>query len=203
MPVEPGPKPGKTKGRNPAEERALFSCKGSGDKILSFHVPIKCGIPVSYTHLGYDFTLYLNGSPAGSGQAARALTAESNDISIGVNNWDDLYKGLIDEVQVYDQALTPSQVYQLYDSRSEEEIFEEEGFTADERITMYEGSSQQIQVNLPGGVTEENAEISFEVWDGTIASVSEDGTVQMCIRDRGSGHVSWKNCRDCPIRCFV
>ena len=121
--------------------------------------------------------LYLNGSPAGSGQAARALTAESNDISIGVNNWDDLYKGLIDEVQVYDQALTPSQVYQLYDSRSEEEIFEEEGFTADERITMYEGSSQQIQVNLPGGVTEENAEISFEVWDGTIASVSEDGTV--------------------------
>ena len=132
---------------------------------------------VTVTQSGYDFTLYLNGSPAGSGQAARALTAESNDISIGVNNWDDLYKGLIDEVQVYDQALTPSQVYQLYDSRSEEEIFEEEGFTADERITMYEGSSQQIQVNLPGGVTEENAEISFEVWDGTIASVSEDGTV--------------------------
>ena len=131
---------------------------------------------LTYTQSGNDAVIYINGEAKGSGRAAVSLGQDNNDLYIGVNNWDDLYNGLVDEVQVYDKALTADQVYALYDTTSPEDIFAEKGFTVDDKLTVYTGKTVKMTVDLPAGVAVSDAQISYESADTTVATV-DNGVV--------------------------
>jgi hypothetical protein len=69
-----------------------------------------------WTHLattwdGATLRLYVNGTQAGSIAVSGTLGASSGPLRIGGNSiWPEFFKGLIDEVRVYDRALSSSEV---------------------------------------------------------------------------------------------
>ena len=80
-------------------------------------------------------TAYLDGKAVGSGGSIGALTGDNQDIYLGVNNWDSEFRGLVDDVKVYNRKLTDSEVLQLYNPEiTAEDIFAQEGITATESI---------------------------------------------------------------------
>ncbi len=101
----------------------------SGWNYLDESVKQKAGewTMVTVTGDGTDFAAYFNGEPAaldGSGKsdatvqnAANVLNGENQDIYIGVNNWDKIFGGLVDDVAVYNRDMTAEEVKALYDQQ--------------------------------------------------------------------------------------
>ena len=89
---------------------------------------------LTVTGNGTDFCAYLNGEPFalnGSGSnadalknAANVLSGENQDIYIGINYWDSIFGGLVDDVTVYDQDLSADQVQDLYEKQYTEYVAE-------------------------------------------------------------------------------
>ncbi|MDX6439408.1 MAG: hypothetical protein QOF45_1991, partial [Gaiellaceae bacterium] len=72
----------------------------------------------AWTHLATTFDgavvrLYVNGVLAGSASFAGAMAASTGVLRIGGNSvWGEWFSGLIDEVRVYDRALTAGEIQQ-------------------------------------------------------------------------------------------
>lgn len=143
--------------------------------ITNVDVPIGEWTQLTLTQEGQSLGVYVNGSLVKTGNAARALSGDNQDIYLGVTYWDPEFTGLVDDVKIYDQALTAEQVAAQYDGRSEEEILEEKGITVTETMNLMKGTEGQIQVTLPTGVT--NAEVSYQSENDQIASVDQNGKV--------------------------
>ena len=137
-----------------------------------------------------DYTLYVNGERKSYNESnyklSDILTESGGVLQLGKSNWipwggteiGEYYTGLMDNFQIRNYALTAQQVYKLFDpTSSEEEIFEAEGFTATEALTVTVGSAKPIVVNIPSAISSDSAAISFESDDDTIASVDADGNV--------------------------
>lgn len=75
----------------------------------------------AYTHIvgtydGLNLIVYLNGSKAGAKVATNSVTDHPNPLMIGaVNGWGD-FVGWIDEVAIYDKALSESEIKAHYDA---------------------------------------------------------------------------------------
>jgi fibronectin type 3 domain-containing protein len=69
-----------------------------------------------WTHLaatydGSSLTLYVNGVQAGTQAASGAIVSSTGAVKIGGNAiWGEWFNGLIDEVRIYNRALTPAQI---------------------------------------------------------------------------------------------
>lgn len=64
-------------------------------------------------------TLYYDGAQVGASTDAitfPSVTADDRSFYLGVNAWDKPYAGLVDELYVYDRALTADDVKELYDA---------------------------------------------------------------------------------------
>ena len=61
---------------------------------------------------------YLDGALWGSASTNRPLVGENQDIYVGVTYWDAEFKGLVDEVKVYNRALSEAEIYRLYDAET-------------------------------------------------------------------------------------
>lgn len=59
-------------------------------------------------------TAYLDGVQVGSGTSNHPLAQENGDIYLGVNNWDAEFSGLMDDVEIYGEALTAGEISQIY-----------------------------------------------------------------------------------------
>ena len=123
-------------------------------------------------------TAYLDGKAVGSGGSIAPLTGDNQDIYLGVNNWDTEFKGLVDDVKVYNRKLTDSEVLQLYNPEiTAEDIFDQEGITATESINTLKGRTEQITVNIPAVAVEAGAKATYESKDKEVAEVDENGVV--------------------------
>ena len=123
-------------------------------------------------------TAYLDGKAVGSGGSIAPLTGDNQDIYLGVNNWDTEFKGLVDDVKVYNRKLTESEVLQLYNPEiTAEDIFDQEGITATESINTLKGRTEQITVNIPAVAVEAGAKATYESKDPEVAEVDENGVV--------------------------
>ena len=130
---------------------------------------------MTLSQTGNALSVYQDGKLVAEDTAAAAMNGENQSIWIGVTNWDAEFTGLVDDVKVYDKALTGPQVRFLYDQKSPEEIFAEEGFTATESLSIYEGKTDTIRVNLPA--TGMNEQITYASDDTSIATVAANGVV--------------------------
>jgi hypothetical protein len=82
-------------------------------------VPMGTGV---WSHIAYTFMdatgkgrFYLNGSVADSSTRSIVLTTSDEDLRIGGAYLTDDYKGAIDQVAVFNRALTPAEVRELYE----------------------------------------------------------------------------------------
>lgn len=126
---------------------------------------------------GEETAVYVNGKKVGYGLASSALSGQNQDIYLGVSNWDAEFKGLADDISIYNQALTDTQILKLHGDFSPEEILAEEGFSVQKSLLIRKDESAKIKVNLPAGVTPEDVTVTYESLDSTIADVDEEGLV--------------------------
>ncbi|MBT3266122.1 DUF5117 domain-containing protein [Candidatus Poribacteria bacterium] len=95
---------------------ALRSCAGTcvvGEEA----VPAETWTHVAVTYDGGTVTLYVNGEAGGSGSAASPLPGNALPLRIGADsNGEGLFSGRIDEVRVYDRALSADEVAQNHDA---------------------------------------------------------------------------------------
>lgn len=131
---------------------------------------------VTLSQTAGTLSMYLNGNLVGTAAAPDIMNGENAAIDLGVNNWDDLFTGQMDDVSVYNRSLTATQVRYLYDGKDEETVFKEEGFTVTDELTMFQKEKRTITVTLPSAVATENATISYQSNNEDIATV-DNGTV--------------------------
>ena len=121
---------------------------------------------------------YLDGELCGSGTSNGPLTGADQDIYVGVNNWDEEFTGLVDEVKVYDRTLSEAEIYRLYDSAtSTEAILDQTGIAATSSLSMVVGRTQTIELSMHPVVPAAAPTVTYETSDNTVAQVSQDGVV--------------------------
>lgn len=118
---------------------------------------------------GKSVSLYKNGkclSTIAKDNLLQALDGENKQIYIGVNphEADGLFKGVIDDVSVYNQTLTDDQVYRLYAGKGEKDLFTEGTLSLDpnEPFRVMKGKTKTVSATIPSGVSKENVTVSFE-----------------------------------------
>ena len=91
---------------------------GDEDFSVPRAVPLGTG---EWTHVACSFVesrdvahLYVNGALADSSFQLTGIAVTDYDLRIGNSQWNDAFVGAIDQVAVFDRALTPSEVSELY-----------------------------------------------------------------------------------------
>lgn len=133
---------------------------------------------VVITQSGSEACLYLDGKLVTKGSAPEALTGANQDIYIGVNYWDAVFNGLVDDVSVYNRALTADEAYSVYDSRTPAEILSEEGFSVQSALTMFDGEIRKISVDMHNVVKKAEPKITYVSDNTGIATVDASGYVK-------------------------
>lgn len=129
---------------------------------------------LTITQSGGTVSVYKNGELVKTLTGIKeVLKGENQSIYVGVNNWDAEFPGLVDDVNVYNQALTAKQVLQLYYGKTAGEMFEEEGVAIPAKHTMYVGDTWKVPVTLPPLVENEDVKISYNITGQTPVSPNE------------------------------
>jgi hypothetical protein len=81
-------------------------------------VPVGTG---EWSHVAFTYSaasgkgkFYFNGAPAGSTVHQVAMTASGEDLRIGTSKYRDKYRGAIDQLAIFNRALTPEEVNELF-----------------------------------------------------------------------------------------
>ena len=122
---------------------------------------------------------YLDGVQWGSGSTNSPLVGANQDIYVGVTYWDAEFNGLVDEVKVYNRALSEAEIYRLYDGETAaSELLSTTGVTVSPAaLNMVPGRTQELAVSLHPVVEAAEPAITFESSNGEVATVTPDGTV--------------------------
>ncbi|KAI7250588.1 hypothetical protein KC345_g11648, partial [Hortaea werneckii] len=98
-----------------AEKETLVWANAAYKATAGFKIPVKQWTHVVFTVHNGTVKLYINGVEKFSGTGFPATFTNNNGIfTLGVNYWDTPYKGLIDELKVYNNVLTPEGVLAEY-----------------------------------------------------------------------------------------
>ena len=113
---------------------------------------------LTITGSGETVSAYLDGALVGSGDTNHPLTGENQDIYIGVNNWDNTFSGLVDEIQVYQYTLSEEEIRDAYlaemadpeddklaDFTFEDSLADSTGSEADALVSGLGGYSGQVK----------------------------------------------------------
>ncbi len=130
---------------------------------------------MTLTQSGEDLTVYRNGQVVGEGsvKAVEALNGENQSIWVGVTNWDTPFAGLVDDVKVYDTALSAEQVASLYPTAAE--MFGMQGISATKEMELLEGGTGTIRVTVPSVVPD--PVVGFVSENPSVATVDAAGKV--------------------------
>ncbi|MEO2004286.1 MAG: LamG-like jellyroll fold domain-containing protein [Candidatus Poribacteria bacterium] len=95
---------------------ALRSCAGAC-VVGETQIPIETWTHVAVTYDAGTVTLYVNGEAGGSGSAESPLAGNNLPFRIGADsNGEGLFSGRVDEVRVYDRALSAEEIGQNHDA---------------------------------------------------------------------------------------
>ena len=122
---------------------------------------------------------YLDGALWGSASTNRPLVDENQDIYVGVTFWDAEFNGLVDDVKVYNRALSEAEIYRLYDGETAaSELLSTTGVTVSPAtLNMLPGRAEMLAVSMHPVVEAAEPAITFESSNGEAATVTPDGTV--------------------------
>ena len=129
------------------------------------------------TQTGNKASFYLDGALISEGSAPAALTGNNQDIYLGVNNWDNEFTGLVDDVNVYNRILSADEIYSQYDTRTPSDILKEEGFSVQSKLTMLKGETRKISAEMLDVIKNAEPKITYESNNTDIAAVDASGVV--------------------------
>ncbi len=165
--------------------RAILWGGNNADSILSadeasFDLEKEQWVMLTITQKDNTVSIYKNGALIKNiTTKLNALDGEEQRIHLGVNPYsaDGVFPGLVDDVYIYNQALTARQVRFLYDNKTDADILNEEGITATSQLNIYKGLTRKINVTLPSAIAEEGITLAYTSADDSVATVSGDGKV--------------------------
>ena len=98
---------------------------------------------------------------------------------MGVTYWDAEFNGLVDDVKVYNRALSEAEIYRLYDGETAaSELLSTTGVTVSPAtLNMLPGRTQELAVSLHPVVEAAEPAITFESSNREVATVAQNGTV--------------------------
>ena len=122
---------------------------------------------------------YLDGVQWGSTSTNSPLVGENQDIYVGVTYWDEEFKGLVDEVKVYNRALSEAEIYRLYDAETAaSQLLQKTDVTVSPTtLNMVIDRTQQLALSMHPVVEAAEPNITFESNNEDVATVTQDGTV--------------------------
>jgi hypothetical protein len=84
---------------------------GEQNAVGSAALPLNAWSHLAATYDGETLRLYVNGTEIGSTSVSGPIPTSAGPLRIGGNSiWGEWFKGFIDDVRVYDVALTPGQI---------------------------------------------------------------------------------------------
>jgi hypothetical protein len=87
------------------------SIGGEQEAVGAAALPLNAWSHLAATFDGSSLRLYVNGALAGTTAVSGTIPASTDALRIGGNSvWPEWFSGLIDDVRVYDRALTPSEI---------------------------------------------------------------------------------------------
>ncbi len=123
-------------------------------------------------------TAYLDGVQVGSGASNHPLNRAEGDIYLGVNNWDNEFSGLMDDVEIYSEALTAAEISQIY----------AEDLLAADRENLTVPSEVKWDMTLP---TTGNSGQTTITWTSDNAAIdAETGKVTRPASEQGNAKVT-------------
>jgi len=136
---------------------------------------------VVFSQSGSKLDVFLNGTNIYSTTDAAAFLADAEDaILVGATYWGDgVFKGLVDDVQVYAHDLSAAEVAEVAAEefvRDAEGLFENTTISATDKLELAIGATGTVEVTVDEGV-EDVADISFESADEAVVTVSDNGVV--------------------------
>lgn len=144
---------------------------------LHFSIPKNKWTMITVAQTGTNMTLYKDGINIGTMTTPfEILNGEGQGIHVGMNQWDQMFPGYVDDIQVWNTELSAGQIRYLYDGKGAEEVFSEEGFTVTSTASMLTGEQRVIDIKLPELIDREDAQITYKSEDESIATV-ENGVV--------------------------
>ncbi len=98
-----------------ADEPASYITRGGSETYIGGHgsarLPLKSWSHVAATYDGTTIRLYVNGTLAGSQDAAGSIVASANVLRIGGNSvWGEWFGGRIDELRIYNRVLSAAEI---------------------------------------------------------------------------------------------
>lgn len=98
------------------ENTMLWSGTAWYDAGIGQKIPTNQWSHLAFTNNGGKLVVYLNGTAVFSGSNFPNVfgSGASNGFALGVNYWDSPFKGSIDEVQIFAEALPAAEIQQLY-----------------------------------------------------------------------------------------
>jgi hypothetical protein len=125
---------------------------------------------------GNDYTIYVDGSSAGTGTNSAALQQRTTDLGglTGFGGVANSFDGSIDQVRIYSTALTSSQVTELYEEKPCAD-------TSNFKTVLYNGTSAEQYIS--------NVGMDLETNGGLVWMKSRDNTYNHTLYDsvRGTG----------------
>ena len=73
-------------------------------------IPLNTWTHLAATYDGATLRLFVNGSQVGSRAISGAIRASTNPLRIGGNDWEEYFSGRIDEVRIYNRALSQAEI---------------------------------------------------------------------------------------------
>ncbi len=122
---------------------------------------------VTLTGKENTLTAYVDGVSLGTtSQSNNPLNGADQGVYIGVNKWDKIFNGLVDDVKVYNKSMTSAIVSATYDQERVEE--------AAGRLDIGDVSAVQEDIELPASIDPEVA----VTWESrNVGIIANDGTV--------------------------
>lgn len=97
-----------------------FQFNAGGSKWISVQQNLNAGVwyHIIGTYDGSDAVCYLNGEET-QRMSMPAINSSNDNFLIGQDGWVNVFNGVVDEVRMYNRALTEAEVKQNYESRSQ------------------------------------------------------------------------------------
>ena len=165
----------------------------------SSQIPLNQWVHVAGTYDGSRMRVFINGQARGSLSVSGNIQDTSNPIYIGHSQfWPRHFDGRIDEVQVYNKALSNSEIAALHSSTSSARFFSE-GEDIDQSLDVSNnnavlypnplGNDKIVKINLTTPIQGTTKLVLFDITGMTLmekSMVLEEGTyhVEMDLSDR-------------------
>lgn len=129
---------------------------------------------ITLAQSGRNLDVYENGGLVNSyDNAAEALNGPNQSIWLAACFWDPSFVGYIDDVEIYNKKLDAIQIYKMFDTREESEVFAAGELTTSNQMVVFVGSnSAKVTVNPIVGVYPNNVTYSYTSSDPSVAAVN-------------------------------